>query len=167
MRLPAPGPLCRLAGTHHGPMRIILLLVLVAVLVAAELPLAGTWTGTKPAIPADGTVVLAMYDRNGTCCGGPAAALAGLGNLRVALADKPGITLIAVDVTAEATPEAATAAAALHHTDGIPLLVDAPRATAKALQVDLEMTMTYVVRRADGTQDVVFSPNQVKKTLGI
>jgi hypothetical protein len=148
-------------------MRTLLLFVFVAVLTATELPLSGVWTGAKPAIPAEATVVLAMYDRNGTCCGGPAAALAGLGNLRVALADKPGITLIAVDVTAEATPEAATAAAALHHTDGIPLLVDAPRATAKALQVELEMTMTYVIRRADGTQDVVFSPNQVKKKIGI
>jgi hypothetical protein len=147
--------------------RPALLVLLGTVLAAAELPLSGTWTAAKPAMPADATVVLAMYDRNGTCCGGPAAALAGLGNLRVALADKPGITLIAVDVTAEATTESATAAAALHHTDGIPLLVDAPRATAKALQVELEMTMTYVIRHSDGTQDVVFSPNQVKKKIGI
>lgn len=142
-------------------------LLCLSALGAAEPVLTGTWVGDKPAIAADAVTVLAMYDRNGTCCGGPAAALAGLGNLRTALQGKAGVMLVAVDVTAEATPEKADAAAKLHHTDGIPLLVDAARATAKAMTVDIDMTMTYVIRKADGTQEVVHSPNQVKKKLGL
>lgn len=148
-------------------IRTLLAACCAAVLGAAELPLAGEWAGAKPEIAADATVVLAMIDRNGTCCGGPAAALAGLGNLRSAAAGKPGIALVAVDITAGATAEQAVAAARLHHVDGLPLLVDGARATAKALQVEVDMTMTYVIRRPDGGQDVVFSPNQAKRKLGL
>lgn len=148
-------------------MRILLSFFAVAILSAAELPLAGTWAGDKPATPADATVVLAMIDRNGTCCGGPAAAMAGLGNLRSALSGKTGIVLITVDITAGATAAQAVEAARLHHVDGLPLLLDGARATAKAMQVDVDMTMTYVIRRPDGSQDVVFSPNQARKKLGL
>ncbi len=148
-------------------IRLVVLSVLVLVAGAAEPVLSGSWVGDKPAIAADAVTVLAMYDRNGTCCGGPAAALAGLGNLRTALKERSGVVLVAVDVTTGATPEQATAAAKLHFTDGIPLLVDGERATAKALAVEIDMTMTYVIRQADGTQAVVFSPNQVKKKLGL
>lgn len=148
-------------------MRFLIPLLAFVAASAADLPLAGTWAGDKPAIAADSTVVLAMIDRNGTCCGGPAAALAGLGNLRSALAGKAGIVLVEVDVTAGATAAQAVEAARLHHVDGLPLLVDGERATAKALSVEIDMTMTYVVRRPDGAQEVVFSPNQVKKKLGL
>lgn len=148
-------------------MRILLIILAAAVLAAADTPLAGTWAGDKPAMPADATVVLAMLDRNGTCCGGPLAAMAGLGNLRSALAGRPGIVLVEVDVTAGGTTAQAVEAAAANRLDGLPLLVDGDRATAKALNVELEMTMTYVVRRPDGTQDVVYSPNQVRKKLGL
>jgi hypothetical protein len=147
--------------------RSVALLLLAVVAFAADVPLSGTWAGDKPVMAAGGTVVLAMYDRQGTCCGGPAAALAGLGNLRTALKDRTDVTLVAVDVSADATVETATAAAALHHTDGIPLLVDAERVSAKAMAVDIDMTMTYVLRKADGTQTVLHSPNQVKKALGL
>lgn len=147
--------------------RYALLLILVATLAAAELPLTGTWAGAKAELPGDATVVLALYDRDGSCCGGPAAALAGLGNLRTALKDRSGIRLVAVDVTKAATVEQATAAAALHHTDGIPLLVDGPRATAAALGVEIDMTMTYIICLADGSREVSHSPNQVKKKLGL
>lgn len=148
-------------------MRLALLFACVLALPAADLALTGTWVGAQPTIAAGSTVVLAMYDRNGTCCGGPAAALAGLGNLRTSLAAASGVQLIAVDVTAGATAEQATAAAQLHHTDGIPLLVDAARATAATLGVQLEMTMTYVVRKPDGSHAEVFSPAQVRKQLGL
>ncbi|MBN8524876.1 MAG: hypothetical protein J0M02_06055 [Planctomycetes bacterium] len=148
-------------------MRFLIPLLALVAASAADLPLAGAWAGDKPAIAPDSTVVLAMIDRNGTCCGGPAAALAGLGNLRTALASKPGIVLVEIDVTAGATAAQAVEAAKLHHVDGLPLLVDGERATAKALQVEIDMTMTYVVRKADGGQEVVFSPNQVKKKLGL
>ncbi len=148
-------------------LRYALLLALLAPLSAADLALTGTWAGAKPELPAGSTVVLAMYDRNGTCCGGPAAALAGLGNLRTALKDKSGVSLVAVDVTAGATAEQATAAATLHQTDGIPLLVDGERKTAVGLGLELDMTMTYVIRKADGTKEIVHSPNQVKKKLGL
>ncbi len=149
-----------------GMIRTILPLLLVAALTAADLTLTGTWAGPAVTPPAGATVVLAMYDRNGTCCGGPAAALAGLGNLRTSLQGRSDVCLVAIDVTAGATSEQATAAAALYRTDGIPLLVDGARATAAALNVKLEMTMTYVVRKADGTQAVVFSPSLVRKQLG-
>lgn len=134
---------------------------------AAEPALTGTWVGDKPIIASGAVTVLAMYDRNGTCCGGPAAALAGLGNLRTALKERSSVVLVAVDVTAGATAEKAGEAAKLHHTDGIPLLVDGDRATAKAMTVEIDMTMTYVIRQDDGTQVVVHSPNQVKKKLGL
>lgn len=148
-------------------IRLSALLILAWSAAAAEPVLTGTWVGDKPAIASDAVTVLAMYDRNGTCCGGPAAALAGLGNLRTALKDRSGMVLVAVDVTAGATAEKAGEAAKLHHTDGIPLLVDGDRATAKAMTVEIDMTMTYVIRQADGTQVVVHSPNQVKKKLGL
>lgn len=147
--------------------RYAILLVLAATLASAELTLTGTWAGAKAELPGNATVVLALYDRDGSCCGGPAAALAGLGNLRTALKDRADIRLVAVDVTMAATVEQATAAAALHHTDGIPLLVDGPRATAAALGVDIDMTMTYIICLADGTREVSHSPNQVKKKLGL
>ncbi len=148
-------------------LRFSILLVLVATLSAAELALTGTWAGPKAELPAGSTVVLALYDRDGTCCGGPAAALAGLGNLRTAVQAKADLRLVAIDVTAGATVEQATAAAALHHTEGIPLLVDGGRTTATALGVEIDMTMTYVIRSADGKQEVVHSPNLVKKRLGL
>ncbi len=147
--------------------RYAILLVLVATLASAELTLTGTWAGAKAELPSNATVVLALYDRDGSCCGGPAAALAGLGNLRTALKDRADIRLVAVDVTKAATVEQATAAAALHYTDGIPLLVDGSRATAAALGVEIDMTMTYIIRLADGTREVSHSPNQVKKKLGL
>lgn len=134
---------------------------------AAEPVLTGTWVGDKPTIIANAITVLAVYDRNGTCCGGPAAALAGLGNLRTALKDRSGVVLVAVDVTSDATPELAAAAAKQYATEGISLLVDGPRATAKAMSVEIDMTMTYIIRQADGTQEIVHSPNQVKKKLGL
>jgi len=143
----------------------LLLFALLSTSPAAELALHGSWAGAKAELPANVTVVLAMYDRNGTCCGGPAAALAGLGNLRLAMKDRSDVRIVAIDVTAGATVQQATAAALLHQTDGIPLLVDGGRATAKALAVELDMTMTYVIRKADGTHDVVHSPNLVKKQL--
>ncbi len=147
-------------------MRCLLLLVLLtANLVSAELVLSGTWASAKIVPTAGGTVVLAMYDRNGTCCGGPAAALAGLGNLRTALRNRSGVQIIAIDITAGATAEQALAAATLHQVDDLPLLVDGDRATAKALAVETDMTMTYVVRGPDGTHEVVHSPNLVKKRL--
>ena len=150
----------------HGMLRLLLALSLSLSASAADLVLSGTWAGAKPELPAAGPVVLAMYDRNGTCCGGPAAALAGLANLRAALPAVGGPVLVAVDVTAGATPEQATAAASLHRTDGIPLLVDPARATAAGLGVTLDMTMTYVVRKADGGIEVVHSPAQVRRKLG-
>jgi len=143
------------------------LIIATATVSGADLVLTGTWAGAKAEIPADNTVVLAMYDRNGTCCGGPAVVLAGLGNLRTALKDTAKVVLVAVDVTADATAEQATAAAALHHTDGIPLLIDGARATAGSFGLTLEMTMTYVIRRADGTHETAFSPAQVRKKLGL
>lgn len=134
---------------------------------AAEPVFTGAWVGDKPTIAANAVTVLAVYDRNGTCCGGPAAALAGLGNLRTALKDRSGVVLVAVDVTADATSELAAAAAKQYATEGIPLLVDGARATAKAMSVEIDMTMTYIIRQADGSQEVVHSPNQVKKKLGL
>jgi hypothetical protein len=129
--------------------------------------LSGTWVGTQPTLPATGAVVMAMYDRNGTCCGGPAAALAGLANLQTALSGRTDVALLAVDVTTGATPELAAAAAKQHHVETLPLLVDAARASAKAMAVEIDMTMTYVVRKSDGTQEVVHSPARVKKVLGL
>lgn len=152
----------------EAPMhRFSILLALVAVLSSAELTLTGTWAGAKAELPAGSTVILALYDRDGTCCGGPAAALAGLGNLSLAVQAKAEVRLVAIDVTVGATAEQAMAAAALYHIEGIPLLVDGGRATATALGVEIDMTMTYVIRKADGSQEVVHSPNQVKKRLGL
>ena len=147
--------------------RYAVLFGLIGSLASAEPTLTGTWAGAKPELPAGATVVLAVYDREGTCCGGPAAALAGLGSLRTALQGQAGVCLVAVDVTKAATAEQATAAAALHHADGIPLLVDGPRTTAAALGVEIDMTMTYIICRADGAREVVHSPNQVKRKLGL
>ena len=147
--------------------RFPILFALVSVLSSAELTLTGTWAGAKAELPAGATVVLAVYDRDGTCCGGPAAALAGLGNLHTALNGKTDVRLVAIDVTVGATTEQATAAAGLHHTEGIPLLVDGARTTATALSLKIDMTMTYVIRKPDGTQEVVHSPNQVKRRLGL
>jgi hypothetical protein len=147
--------------------RFTILILLIASLSSAELALTGTWAGAKAELPAGATVVLAIYDRNGTCCGGPAAALAGLGNLRTALKDRADVRLVAIDVTVGATAEQATAAAAQHHTDGIPLLVDGARATATTLGVEIDMTMTYVLCRADSAREVSHSPSQVKKKLGL
>jgi len=147
--------------------RYAILCLLISALSSAELALIGTWAGAKAELPGSATVVLAMYDRNGTCCGGPAAALAGLGNLRSALKDAATVRLIAGYVTAGATVEQATAAATTYRTADLPLLVDSGRKTAVALGLELDMTMTYVIRKADGSQDVVHSPSQVKKKLGL
>lgn len=149
-------------------MRSLLLAVLAgAVLSAADPALAGTWVGPAPELAGGGPLVLAMIDRNGTCCGGPAAAFAGLANLRAALKDRPDIRLVAVDVTPDGTAEQAAAAAQANRVEGLPLLVDAARANAAAMQVPIEMTMTYIVQKADGAREVVHSPGLVRKALGL
>jgi peroxiredoxin len=142
--------------------------LLATVASAAELTLTGTWVGEKPSIPSGSTVVLAFYDMDRTfCCGGPAAALAGLNNLREALAGRKDVVLIAVDVTAGATVETATAHATEHRTTGVPLLVDAARATATGQSLEIEMVMNYLVLKPDGTRETAFSPNIVRKQLGL
>lgn len=150
-------------------MRPLLILLSAVALAAAELPLAGTWVGDKPALAADATVVLAMYNRAGTCCGGPAAVLAGLGNLRTSLdqAKRADVRLIAVDVTTGGTAEQAKAMLVQHQLEALPLLIDAERATPKTLKIEIEMTMTYVIAKPDGTRETVFSPAQVRKKLGL
>lgn len=147
-------------------MRLLLLCLLAgAGLAAAELPLTGTWIGDKPTLAADATVVIALFDRSGTCCGGPVAALAGLANLRDTLKDRSGVRLLAVDATPGTTVELTTAAVSQFKIEGIPLLVDPQRATGTALKVEGGMTMRYVVARKDGTTQVVASPAQVRKLL--
>lgn len=146
-------------------MRALLCLLVAAVLGAAELPLTGTWIGDKPALAADATVVVAIFDRHGTCCGGPVAALAGLANLRDTLAKRSGVRLVAVDATPGVTVALATAAVGEFKIDGIPLLVDPTRATGTALAVDSDVTMRYVICRTDGSRVIAASPAQVRKVL--
>jgi hypothetical protein len=144
-------------------MRHLLLLLACAALTAADLT--GTWIGDKPLLAADATLVIAIYDRTGTCCGGPPAALAGLANLRDTLKERSGVRLIAVDSTPGATVELATAAVTEFKIAGIPILVDPARATGTALGVEGGMTMRYVVRKKDGTSKIAASPAQVRKAL--
>lgn len=146
-------------------MRLLACLLATAILGAAELPLTGTWIGAKPALPAGGTVVVAIFDRTGTCCGGPVAALAGLANLRDSLKDRTAVSLIGIDSTPGVTAETATAAVTQYAIAGIPLLVDPARATGQALQVETGVTMRYVLAKPDGTRAVLASPAQVRKAL--
>lgn len=146
-------------------MRLLLLLLASAALAAADLTLTGTWIGDKPVLAADATLVIAVYDRTGTCCGGPPAALAGLANLRDTLKERSGVRLIAVDSTPDTTVELATAAVTEFKIAGIPILVDPARATGTALGVEGGMTMRYVIRTKDGASTIAASPAQVRKAL--
>lgn len=147
-------------------MRILLCLLLTIIATAAaELPLSGTWLGDKPTLAADSTVVIAIFDRNGTCCGGPVAALAGLANLRDTLKDRSGVRLLAIDSTPGVTVALATAAVTEFKIDGIPILLDPTRTSGTALAVESDVTMRYVISKKDGTRQVLASPAQVRKAL--
>lgn len=134
---------------------------------AADLPLTGSWAGAKPAIADGACVVIAVYDRSGTCCGGPAAALAGLANLRDSLKDRPATVLIAVDSTKDVSVATAQAGAAEFKLEGIPLLVDPARATGNAFGAETDVTIRYVVVRPDGKRINLESPAQVRRELGM
>lgn len=147
------------------PHTIALIFLATCLATAVELPLTGTWVDAKPVIAADATVVVAVFDRTGTCCGGPAAALSGLVGLRASLADRAGIVVLAVDSTPGVTVETAKTAAAAFGIADFPLLVDPERTTGNALGADTGVTINYVVVKPDGSRFACMAPAKVRREL--